>query len=67
MPPTVRLEDTCYNILNSVSLLLRIAMQRELLKGTRSLRSCVSGLERVDASDEDPIRKLQLNPFLFLK
>ncbi|KAM0043459.1 putative protein-serine/threonine kinase CMGC-RCK family [Helianthus debilis subsp. tardiflorus] len=66
VPPTVRLEDTCCNILNSVPLVFRIARQRELLKGTRSLGSFASGSERVDPS-EDPIRKLQLNPFVFLK
>ncbi|KAF5806247.1 putative protein-serine/threonine kinase CMGC-RCK family [Helianthus annuus] len=66
VPPTVRLEDTCCNILNSVPLVFRIARQRELLKGTRSLRSCASGSERVDPC-EDPICKLRLNPFVFLK
>ncbi|KAJ0448752.1 putative protein-serine/threonine kinase CMGC-RCK family [Helianthus annuus] len=66
VPPTVRLEDTCCNILNSVPLVFRIARQRELLKGTRSLRSCASGSESVDPS-EDPICKLRLNPFVFLK
>ncbi|KAJ0956549.1 putative protein-serine/threonine kinase CMGC-RCK family [Helianthus annuus] len=66
VPPTVRLEDTCCNILNSVPLVFRIARQRELLKGTRSLRSCASGSVRVDPS-EDPICKLQLKPFVFLK
>ncbi|KAI3682491.1 hypothetical protein L1987_82513 [Smallanthus sonchifolius] len=65
VPPTVRLEDTCCNILNSVPLVFRVAKQRELLKETRSLQSCATA-SGVDAN-EDPILKLLLNPFEFFK
>ncbi|XP_071717936.1 cyclin-dependent kinase F-4-like [Rutidosis leptorrhynchoides] len=61
VPPTVRLEDTCFNVMNAVPLVFRMALQRENLKGVRS-RSCAeSNSKKIDAhsnDDHDPTNML---------
>ncbi|GJX37114.1 cyclin-dependent kinase F-4-like protein [Tanacetum coccineum] len=52
IPPNVRLQDTSFTLLDSMPLVFKMAMQRELMKKTRSFKSCASSLERVDINED---------------
>ncbi|PWA41408.1 phosphorylase kinase, gamma catalytic subunit [Artemisia annua] len=52
IPPTVRLQDTSFTLLDSVPLVFKMAMLRELMKKTPSFKSCASSLERVDFNED---------------
>ncbi|PWA31949.1 protein kinase-like domain-containing protein [Artemisia annua] len=52
IPPTVRLQDTSFTLLDSVPLVFKMAMQCKLMKKTPSSKSCASSLERVDFNED---------------
>nr|GEY49311.1 cyclin-dependent kinase F-4-like [Tanacetum cinerariifolium] len=51
IPPTARLQDTSFTLLDSIPLAFKLAMQRELMK-TRSFKNCASSLETVDINED---------------
>ncbi|GJU43685.1 cyclin-dependent kinase F-4-like protein [Tanacetum coccineum] len=52
IPLNVRLQDTSFTLLDSMPLVFKMAMQRELMKKTRSFKNCASSLEIVDINED---------------